>query len=59
LLLLLLLLLQNSRSDLGETPLFDYKMVDSDWLLIPAVAEYLLRTPQVTVERGAVTRVYD
>lgn len=39
--------LQNNRSDLGDTPLYDYKMVDGDWLLLPAAAEYFLRTPQV------------
>lgn len=40
--------LQNNRSDLGDTPLYDYKMVDSDWLLLPAAVEYFLRSPQVS-----------
>ncbi len=47
------MLQQNNRSDLGDTPLYDYKMVDSDWLLLPAAAAYFLNTPQV---RDAVSK---
>lgn len=38
--------MQNNRSDLGDTPYYDYKMVDTDLLLLPAMSHYFLELPQ-------------
>ncbi|KAI0671937.1 hypothetical protein C8Q78DRAFT_806310 [Trametes maxima] len=37
---------QNGRSDLGNRPFYDYKMIDTDLLLLPAIRHYLLELPQ-------------
>lgn len=34
------------RPELGNTPYYDYKMVDTDLLLLPTVARYFLDIPQ-------------
>ncbi|KAF9523824.1 hypothetical protein CPB83DRAFT_774834 [Crepidotus variabilis] len=38
--------IQNSRPELGNTPFYDYKMIDTDLLLLPALEHYLLDLPQ-------------
>ncbi|TFK74714.1 hypothetical protein BDN72DRAFT_854008 [Pluteus cervinus] len=37
--------LQNGRGDLGNTPFYDYKMIDTDLLLLPALSHYFLDLP--------------
>ncbi|PPQ88991.1 hypothetical protein CVT25_005090 [Psilocybe cyanescens] len=36
----------NGRPDLGNTPFYDYKMIDTDLLLLPALAHYFVELPQ-------------
>jgi len=36
----------------GDTPLFDYKMIDDDFMLAPVVAHYLLETPAGRARAG-------
>ncbi|KAF8190877.1 hypothetical protein BJ912DRAFT_315929 [Pholiota molesta] len=36
----------NGMPDLGNTPFYDYKMIDTDLLLLPAMAHYFLDLPQ-------------
>ncbi len=36
----------NNRSDLGSTPFFDYKMIDTSYLLLPTLSHYFLALPQ-------------
>ncbi|PPQ80092.1 hypothetical protein CVT26_012149 [Gymnopilus dilepis] len=36
----------NGRPDLGNTPFYDYKMIDTDLYLLPAMAHYFLELPQ-------------
>ncbi|KAI9001558.1 hypothetical protein BD414DRAFT_453177 [Trametes punicea] len=38
--------IQNNRSDLGNQPYYDYKMIDTDLLLLPAMRHYFLELPQ-------------
>ncbi|KAK8853168.1 hypothetical protein IAR55_003869 [Kwoniella newhampshirensis] len=38
--------LQNNRSGLGNTPSYSYVMLDTDFLLLPVLAEYFVNTPQ-------------
>ncbi|KAL7279357.1 hypothetical protein ACG7TL_007198 [Trametes sanguinea] len=38
--------MQNDRSDLGNQPFYDYKMIDTDLLLLPAMSHYFLELPQ-------------
>lgn len=38
--------IQNNQSYLGNEMGCDYKMVDSDWLLMPSAARYFLQLPQ-------------
>ncbi|KAI0350022.1 hypothetical protein OH77DRAFT_1431415 [Trametes cingulata] len=38
--------IQNNRSDLGNQPFYDYKMIDTDLLLLPAMSHYFLDLPQ-------------
>ncbi|WVR07732.1 hypothetical protein IAU60_004775 [Kwoniella sp. DSM 27419] len=38
--------IQNNQSELGNTPSYSYVMVDTDFLLLPVLAEYLLNSPQ-------------
>ncbi|KAH9902577.1 hypothetical protein C8Q73DRAFT_670858 [Cubamyces lactineus] len=38
--------IQNNRSDLGNQPFYDYKMIDTDLLLLPAMSHYFLELPQ-------------
>ncbi|WWD19585.1 hypothetical protein CI109_104046 [Kwoniella shandongensis] len=37
---------QNNRSELGNTPFYNYVMLDTDFLLLPVLAEYFVNTPQ-------------
>ncbi|EJD08148.1 uncharacterized protein FOMMEDRAFT_144208 [Fomitiporia mediterranea MF3/22] len=36
----------NSRSDLGNQPFYDYKMIDTDLFFLPTLAHYFLDLPQ-------------
>ncbi|KAI0833704.1 hypothetical protein BC628DRAFT_1426807 [Trametes gibbosa] len=38
--------MQNGRGDLGNQPFYDYKMIDTDLLLLPALSHYFLELPQ-------------
>ncbi|KAK7472324.1 hypothetical protein VKT23_000443 [Stygiomarasmius scandens] len=38
--------IQNHQSELGNKPFYDYKMIDTDLLLFPALAHYFLDLPQ-------------
>ncbi len=38
--------INNNQSDLGAQPSYSYIMLDSDFLLLPSLAHYLLSTPQ-------------
>ncbi|TFK45034.1 hypothetical protein BDQ12DRAFT_731010 [Crucibulum laeve] len=38
--------INSNASQLGNTPFYDYKMIDTDLLLLPAVAHYFLELPQ-------------
>lgn len=38
--------IQNNQSDLGNEPSYNYVMLDTDFLLLPSLAEYFLDTPQ-------------
>jgi hypothetical protein len=38
--------LQNNQSELGNTPEYNYVMVDTDFLLLPVLADYFLNYPQ-------------
>ncbi|KAI0366300.1 hypothetical protein BV20DRAFT_1124361 [Pilatotrama ljubarskyi] len=38
--------MQNNRSDLGNEPFYDYKMIDTDLLLLPAMSHYFLDLAQ-------------
>ncbi|KAI0073888.1 hypothetical protein K474DRAFT_1648897 [Panus rudis PR-1116 ss-1] len=38
--------MQDNRSDLGNAPFYDYKMIDTDLLLLPAISHYFLDLPQ-------------
>lgn len=37
---------QNKMYELGDAPYYDYKMIDSDYLMLPTLANYLLNLPQ-------------
>lgn len=45
--------LQNNQSYLGNYPSYSYVMVDTDFLLLPVLSEYLLTTPQGQGRAGA------
>ena len=38
--------IQNNQSFLGNAPYYDYKMLDTDFLLLPVLADYLIGSPQ-------------
>jgi hypothetical protein len=38
--------IQNNQSELGNTPEYNYVMLDTDFLLLPVLADYFLTTPQ-------------
>lgn len=38
--------IQNNQSELGNTPVYNYVMLDTDFLLLPVLADYFLTTPQ-------------
>lgn len=38
--------MQANMSELGNTPSYSYVMLDTDFLLLPALADYFLSTPQ-------------
>jgi len=38
--------IQNNQSELGNTPEYNYVMVDTDFLLLPVLADYFLNYPQ-------------
>lgn len=38
--------IQNNQSELGNTPYYNYVMLDTDFLLLPVLADYFLTTPQ-------------
>ncbi|KAJ9106821.1 hypothetical protein QFC19_002949 [Naganishia cerealis] len=38
--------IQNNQSDLGASPVYNYVMADTDYLLLPSVSHYFLSTPQ-------------
>ena len=38
--------IQNNQSERGNTPVYNYVMLDTDFLLLPTLADYLLNTPQ-------------
>ncbi|GJE96208.1 hypothetical protein PsYK624_124020 [Phanerochaete sordida] len=38
--------IQDNQSYLGNQPFYDYKMIDTDLLLLPAMAHYFLELPQ-------------
>ncbi|EKM58475.1 uncharacterized protein PHACADRAFT_193593 [Phanerochaete carnosa HHB-10118-sp] len=38
--------IQDNQSHLGNQPFYDYKMIDTDLLLLPAMAHYFLELPQ-------------
>ena len=38
--------IQNNQSELGNTPEYNYVMVDTDFLLLPVLADYFLDYPQ-------------
>lgn len=37
--------MQNNQSELGSTPFYDYKMIDTNFELLPALAHYFLDLP--------------
>ncbi|KAJ9113652.1 hypothetical protein QFC22_005961 [Naganishia vaughanmartiniae] len=39
---------QNNQSSLGASPVYNYVMADTDYLLLPSVSHYFLSTPQGT-----------
>jgi len=38
--------IQNNQSELGDTPEYNYVMFDTDFLLLPVLAEYFMNYPQ-------------
>jgi hypothetical protein len=38
--------IQNNQSELGNTPVYNYVMLDTGFLLLPTLADYFLTTPQ-------------